>query len=373
MTQNTLELHRRCESINNVPPIVQLQGLDQSAEQQNSRDPPDGGYGWVCVATCFSINCFTWGIVASYGVYLEHYLSQNIFPEADPMDFAFVGGLNFSMAMLVAPLVTILARKRGTQFAMAIGVVLSAVGFIFASFAHNIWQLYISQGILLGFGVGFTYIPSIAILSQWFQEKRSLANGISAAGSGIGGLVFSLATEAMINNISIAWSFRITAIVACIANIIATLLIRNRNETIRPPQRGFDTALLRRYDVLLLLSWSFVSMLGYITLLFSLPDFAHTIGLSSGQAASISSILNAGTATIGPISVEIAGLAELPSLLSLSWISLILPTTFSEVVALRLRRPGSDREYLYAQIFAGLAYVVASGCMFELRRIKHKQ
>ena len=27
-------------------------------------DPPDGGYGWVCVACCFFINGFTWGVVA---------------------------------------------------------------------------------------------------------------------------------------------------------------------------------------------------------------------------------------------------------------------------------------------------------------------
>jgi hypothetical protein len=26
--------------------------------------PPDGGYGWVCVGACFTINCFTWGVVA---------------------------------------------------------------------------------------------------------------------------------------------------------------------------------------------------------------------------------------------------------------------------------------------------------------------
>jgi len=26
--------------------------------------PPDGGYGWICVAACFTINCFTWGTVS---------------------------------------------------------------------------------------------------------------------------------------------------------------------------------------------------------------------------------------------------------------------------------------------------------------------
>lgn len=30
----------------------------------NTSLSPDGGYGWICVAACFSINCFTWGAVS---------------------------------------------------------------------------------------------------------------------------------------------------------------------------------------------------------------------------------------------------------------------------------------------------------------------
>jgi MFS family permease len=253
----------------------------------------------------------------SYGVYLADYLSNGVFPEATSIDFALIGGFNFSVAMLVAPVVTIVARRYGTQAPMCIGVVLLAIAFISASFSHRIWQLYLSQGVLVGLGVGFTYIPSIAIISQWFHKRRSLANGISAAGSGIGGLIFSFMTEAVIRNISLAWSFRLTAIISCSMLFIATLLIRNRNDDIRPPQRGFDTKLLRRTDVLLLLAWSFISTLGYITLLYSLPDFARSINLSKDQAAAINAFLNLGTAVgrplIGIVSdrfgrIEISGL-----------------------------------------------------------------
>ena len=45
----------------------------------------------------------------------------------------------------------------------------------------------------------------------------------------------------------------------------------------------------------------------------------------------------------------------------------------SEVVVLKLRRIGSGREYLYPQTFAGLAYIIATGCMYELRRFKRQQ
>lgn len=245
------------------------------------------------------------------------------------------------MAMLVAPAVTITARKYGTQAPMLLGILLQTSGFISASFARETWQLYLSQGLLVGLGQGFVYIPSIAILSQWFTKKRSLANGISAAGSGIGGLIFSFAGSALISNISLAWSLRITAVITASMNVAATLLIRNRNEVIRPPQLGFDRLLLRRYGVLLLLMWGFISMLGYMTLLYSLSDFAHSIGLDYTRAASVAAYMNLGTAIGRPLigifsdrygRMEVAGL--LTFLCGVSCFAIWLPATSYGVTVL---------------------------------------
>lgn len=203
--------------------------------------------------------------------------------------------------MIVSPLVTILTRECGKHLTMAIGVVFQATGFATASVSHHIWQLYLSQGILIGLGTGFLYIPSTAILSQWFSKKRSLANGISAAGSGVGGAVFAWATGTMIEQLSVAWSLRITCVIGFIANTIATTLIRDRNKHIQPPQLALDTRLLLRLDVWLLLSWAFTSMLGYVVLLYSLGDFAIAIGLSRSQSTMIIGLLNVGTAIGRPI------------------------------------------------------------------------
>jgi MFS family permease len=267
---------------------------------------------------------------------------------------------------------------------MLAGITIQTIGFISASFSKRIWHLYLSQGFLLGIGLGFIFVPSVQVVSQWFSKKRSLAMGIASGGSGVGGLIFSFGIQAMIERISVAWSFRIIGIMCMTMNLLATVFIKNRNHHIKPPQLGFDTKLLVRYDVFLWLAWGFFSMLGYIVLLYSLPDFASSIGLTKSQGAAIGAVLNAGSAigrplagfasdrwgrievsggltlfcglscfalwmpaksygltvffalvsgavvgvfwaTVSPIAVEVAGVEEVPSLLSLMWLIVVLP------------------------------------------------
>ncbi|ORY11040.1 MFS transporter, MCP family, solute carrier family 16, member 6 [Clohesyomyces aquaticus] len=422
-----------CSGVDIANPTANEHGSTLSIARAVDPDKiPDGGYGWVCVACVFTINGFTWGVVASYGVYLAYYLANDVFPEATPLDYAFIGGLNFGVSMLVASPVTYLQRALGTHIPMLIGIGMQTAGFIAASFAHTIWQLYLTQGVLVGLGVGFIFIPSVAVTSQWFDKRRSLANSITSAGSGIGGVIVSFATTSMIHNISLGWSLRIIGLMSGMMNILATCLIRNRNKVIQPPMHPFDVKLLKRLPVFLLLSWGFFSMLGYIVLLYSLSDFARSIGLSSSQASSITAFLNLGTAlgrpcigllsdrwgrlevaglttfacsltvwavwvpadsyaitvlfaiinggilgvfwmTISPLCVEVGGLRYLPSMLALAFGTIILPTTFSEVIALKIRQPGHDRPYLYPQIFAGVTYLIASGFMLALWLVQQKR
>ena len=348
--------------------------------------PPDGGYGWVCVACCFLINAHTWGINSSYGIFLAYYLDNNYYPNASSLGFAFVGGLSISQALLISPLATYITRVYGTRTTLLLGVFFETVALIGASFTHQIWQLFLSQGVCFGFGMGFLFVGSVGIVPQWFTTKRSLANGIATAGSGLGGMMYSLATNAMIDNLGVEWAFRILGILACAVNVVCAVLIKDRNKAVGASQLAFDYRLFKRPEFLLILGWGFFSMMGYITLLFSLPNYAVSIRLSAQQGSIIGALLNLGQGlgrpvvgvfsdnagrinlagactfvgglfcfviwifaksfsvliffaiavgtvsgtfwtTIAPVGAEVVGLKELPSALSILWVFLVVPTT----------------------------------------------
>ena len=39
-------------------------------------------------------------------------------------------------------------------------------------------------GVIGGFGLGAMYLPSVVIVSQYFEKKRGLATGLAGCGSG---------------------------------------------------------------------------------------------------------------------------------------------------------------------------------------------
>ena len=100
----------------------------------------------------------------------------------------------------------------------------------------------------------------------------------------------------MISKWGVPWALRVVAIVVFLVNSICTYLMKDRNKHINPNQRGFDLAVLRGYGFILILAWSFFSMLGYVVILFSLPDFARSRGFSDTQGSVLSAILCLGMA-----------------------------------------------------------------------------
>ncbi|KAL7791286.1 major facilitator superfamily domain-containing protein [Trichoderma ceciliae] len=409
----------------NLESMVESQDQQAVSNAPNAPPPPpNGGYGWVVTASICIINAHTWGMNSSYGVFLAYYIKNNTFPGATTLQYAFVGSLSISCAMAISPLATLAVRKFGTRQVMLLGVVVETASWIAASFAHKIWHLFLTQGVLFGLGMGFLFTATVGIIPQWFTTHRSLANGIAAAGSGLGGLIYSFAAGAMIQNLSLAWAFRILGIIAFVVNLICTLLVKDRNSIVGSTHLAFKVSLLMRAEFLLFVIFGWFSILGYAVVIFSLANYANEIGLQSSQAALINAFFNLGQGlgrpivgyfsdrtgrmnmaaftsflagvfslaiwinakvygvlifysiicgtvagtfwtVAGPVAAEIVGLQDVPSALNILWFMIVLPCTFSEPIALQI--VAGTGSYLGTQLWTGLMYMAAAICMVLLR------
>ena len=140
--------------------------------------------------------------------------------------------------------------------------------------------------------MGLCFVASVAVPPQWFTKQRSFANAIAAAGSGFGGLCYSLATNAMISRLGLPWPFRILAIICFVVNGTAAFFIRDRNKAVGSIHVPFNLKLYRQVPFILFQAWLFFSLMGYTNLVFSIVDYCRSVGLSASEASLVGALFN---------------------------------------------------------------------------------
>ncbi|CAM1508851.1 Fc.00g025900.m01.CDS01 [Cosmosporella sp. VM-42] len=393
--------------------------------------PPNGGYGWVCALSVFLINSHTWGINSAWAVIMAHFLLHPDYIKASHLEFALVGGCSISQALLISPLVNNLSKRIGMRWTLLMGTILVFVSLMTASFATKIWHLFLSQGCCFGWGMGLIYITASAALPSWFSTRRSLAVGIATSGAGIGGLVYSLAANAAIQNLGVAWAYRILAFSSLAANMLASGLMKESGGRTQSSldELRFNPRDFGRIEVVLIMFWGVATEFGYITLMYSIPSYASTIGLTATQGSIANALLNLGLglgrplighfsdvlgrinmalamtalctllcfamwipaqsfaplaafsflagalcgtfwSTITPVLVEIVGLRKLASTFGIICLAMVLPTTFAESAAIQLVHKVDDIDtssFLKAQIFVGCMFLAGTLSLWMLR------
>ena len=209
--------------------------------------------------------------------------------------------MSISQSLFISPLIGISMHKLGTRTSLLIGAFLVSLSMIGASFATEVAHLFLSQGVCFGWGLGFLYIPASTILPQWFDKKRSLSVGMSSSGAGFGGLLYNLAAGAAIEAFGWRWTYRVLGICTAAVNVVCAILLRDRNKSVKPSKMGFYPAEYGHISVTLIILWGIFTELGYIVLLYSLPNYAQSIGLSAQQGSIVGAILNVGLGVGRPI------------------------------------------------------------------------
>ncbi|EXF80340.1 riboflavin transporter MCH5 [Colletotrichum fioriniae PJ7] len=168
--------------------------------------PPDGGLrAWLCVFGTFLVVMNTWGMINSFGAFQSYYI-QTL--NRGPSDISWIGSVEIFLLFFIGTFTGRLTDAGYFRPVATAGSVLVVAGTLAASACTQYWQLLLAQGVCVGLGNGCLFCPTVALVSTYFAKRRSFAIGITACGSGAGGVVFPIVIREMLPRAGFGWTMR---------------------------------------------------------------------------------------------------------------------------------------------------------------------
>ena len=178
------------------------------------------------------------------------------------------------------------------------------------------WLLYLTYGILGGFGVGSVYTCTVAVVQKWFPDKRGFATGLIVGAFGFSLVVFSPLAKFLLGKIGVPMTFVLFAAAFLLICIPCSMFIDTPEESDLPAMKKAGAVSTR-------VSYTPVQMLKtpqFLLLFFSMLFLLSTYFIVNPQIISLAEERGIDE-NLAVFTVMLTGLASASGRLLLSWIS----------------------------------------------------
>ncbi|WP_394266967.1 MFS transporter [Anaerotignum sp.] len=131
--------------------------------------------------------------------------------------------MTFCIGGLVSGIVT---GKKGHRVTLTLCAVCLALGFGGASRIQTLMGIYITYGVLCGFGVGLGYNAIIGTVLRWFPDKQGLVSGMTLMGFGFGSMLLGTLGADLITRYGWRFTFQLFGIAFGILFLLGAVLLR---------------------------------------------------------------------------------------------------------------------------------------------------
>ncbi|KAI1372333.1 MFS general substrate transporter [Hypoxylon crocopeplum] len=257
---------------------------------------PDGGLdAWLQVLGAFVIMVATWGLVNSFGIYQTYY-ETDMLQSSTSSDISWIGSLQGALLMMGGLASGPLFDAGHFRALTVAGLFLVLFGLFMTSLCTTYWQVLLAQGVCVGFGCGLLFLPSAAILSQYFARRRALALGLQSVGSPLGGIVFPIVFSRLQPQIGFGWATRVIAFILLGLAVVPLILMRPR---VAPPKqkRAFvDASALRDSRFIAFTAAGVFAFMGLYVPFFYIQLYSLHYGVvPASLAAYLVTLLNTGS------------------------------------------------------------------------------
>ncbi|KTW27806.1 hypothetical protein T552_02245 [Pneumocystis carinii B80] len=231
---------------------------------------------WLQALKAHLLIFVSWGIVNSFGIFQTYYKSTFL-KDNSLSSIAWIGTVEGFSIILVSLLIGPIYDRGYIRPLIIIGSILIIFGMIMTSLSKKYYQFFIYQALCIGIGSGCVFIPSLGIITRYFDKKQSLAAGIITSGASVGGLVFPVLFELLIDRIGFAWTIRAFSLVSFILIIISIIITEVYAFSSRSPCLFNFSSLKDRTFMIFNVSVFFI-FTGIYFPYFYLPMYANALG-----------------------------------------------------------------------------------------------
>ncbi|KAI0040035.1 MFS general substrate transporter [Auriscalpium vulgare] len=189
-----------------------------SEESTVTSPAPRGVHGgvraWMTLLGAWLAIASTFGYTYSFGIYQDFYTRSHA---ASATRVSWIGSTQLFLLIAMGLPAGKLHDLGHFRVVVGVGSLLFTFSLFMVSLAHpdKYYELFLSQGIGMGIGAGLVYIPVLAVQSDHWGPRRTLAMGVASSGLPVGGTFFPIMLNQLLHHgVSYAWSVRASAFLA---------------------------------------------------------------------------------------------------------------------------------------------------------------
>ncbi|RFU27421.1 hypothetical protein B7463_g8925, partial [Scytalidium lignicola] len=251
-----------------------IESQSPPAEKHSSKIPNGGLNAWLQVAGSFVLFMNTWGIANTYGVYQTFY-QDDLLSDHSPSSISWIGSFQAFLLLIIGVFTGPLYDAGFFRELLWAGSFLTVFSLMMTSLCTEYWQVFLAQGLALGLGLGLLFIPSVAIVSQYFDTKKALAMGIAASGSSLGGVIYPIIFHRLQPSIGFGWSTRVLGFLTLVTFILPLMVMKVRlKPAAKRPLVDWDA--FKEPPFVLYSIAVFLGFIGLYTPFYYLPSYSVT-------------------------------------------------------------------------------------------------
>ncbi|KAE8352069.1 MFS general substrate transporter [Aspergillus coremiiformis] len=270
---------------------------DSSSGEKRSEEEPTFDTGlstWLQVLGSFFLFFNSWGVINTWGAFQTYY-EQNVLTGMPSDSIAWIGSLQSFLLMLFGVVTGPLFDAGYFRGLISFGTIGLPFGLMMTSISSKFWHLILAQGVVIGLSAGCLFVPSVAILPQYFRKRRGLANGLAASGSSIGGVVYPIMFNQLQQKVGFPWATRAIGFLCFGTCCISCCIMRMRFQP-KEKRKLLQLSAYKEPQFVMFSVALFLGFLGFYNFLFYVQSYAIQTGIvDSNLGFYLLAMLNAGS------------------------------------------------------------------------------